>query len=132
MDGTPKVFLEKNGKRSEVQVEKRLQGGKESFWFVGKIQQPQALQAREERDDEPVPEHEDDPNFEEVEPEELQIEKIMRLTEKATTLASENEELKKTIQELTAKIALHEATIVDMMQRNGAMKKNNHPDCPMH
>ena len=89
MDRTPKVFLEKDGNRNEVQVEKRLRGGRACFWFVENLQQHQQ---EEERGNEPVPEQEDDPNFEEVEPEELQTEKIMWLTEKITTLASENEE----------------------------------------
>ena len=39
--GEVHVFLEKDGQRKEVQVEKRVEKGKPRFWFVEEPQPPQ-------------------------------------------------------------------------------------------
>ena len=50
-----KVFLEKDGERKEVEVEKRAEGARQKFWFVEKKPEPQQ-RPEERKDDPPVPE----------------------------------------------------------------------------
>ena len=84
------VFLEKDGQRKEVQVEKRLGRGKASFWFV---EDPQPPQDQEGGEDQPTPE-EEAPAMDEVRPDEVQTERAMWVSERLTTLQNENEEVK--------------------------------------
>ena len=65
MDREVKVFIVEEDKRKEVDVEKRLEGGRERFWFRENVSQP-----REHRggDDNQTPEHEDSPRMDEVDP----------------------------------------------------------------
>ena len=74
-----------------MEVEKRIQEGRPRFWFVGKPQQ----QEQQQRDDEPTQEHDDDDHIEEVDPQEIQTEKMMWLAENVSTLERENQELKR-------------------------------------
>ena len=55
MKGDAKVYLEKDGKRVEVGVEKRVGKGGPRFWFIEKKPEPQQ-QVEEKRDDQPVAE----------------------------------------------------------------------------
>ena len=50
-----KVFIEKDGERKEVEVEKRTEGARQKFWFVEKKPEPQQ-RPEERKDDQPVPE----------------------------------------------------------------------------
>ena len=103
MRGEVHVFLEKDGQRKEVQVEKRVGKGKPIFWFV---EEPQPPQDQEGRDDQPTPEKES-PAMDEARPDEVQTERTMWMSERVMTLQNENEELKKTVQEMAPKIQLH-------------------------
>ena len=100
MRGQVSVFLEKDEKRKEVEVEKRMGQGETSFWFIEK--KPESHQEQELREDELTPE--EVIVMDEVRPEELEVSKKMWLAEKATTLEKENEELKKKVQEMEANL----------------------------
>ena len=117
MDGTVKVFLEKDGKRNGVHVEKRIQGGRICFWFDEKTpQHPQQPQEGEVDDETETVEEVN--GVDEVTPDEMQQERMMWLTEKATTLENEKEELKRVIRDMEAKIALQENTIKEIVTRH--------------
>ena len=60
--------------------------------------------------------------MDEVRPDEVQTERAMWVSERLTTLQNENEELKKTVQEMAAKIELHQNTIATLMERFGTME----------
>ena len=83
MKGTVKVFLDKNGERKEVEVEKRTKNGKEWFWFKEKSPEPQQEHPEEKQDDGSVTEEE--VPMVEVRPEESQVERMMWLAERVTT-----------------------------------------------
>ena len=118
------VLLEKDGKRKEVEVLKRLERGREKVWLVGKKPQPQ--QERGRKDDEQTREEDDtttqeednatvveddEPTVEENDgmqqdtAEEIEAMNKMWLMEKVKELEKENGEMKAKIQELEAKIA---------------------------
>ena len=60
MDGDARIFLEKDGKREEVQAVKRVEGGREVMWLEA-IAQPQPQPSQEPKgDDEPT--QEEDPS----------------------------------------------------------------------
>ena len=103
MDRKVKVFLEKDGKRNEVHVEKRIQGGRICFWFDENIAQPPQQPQECEVDDE-TETVEEATGVEEVTPDEMQKERMMWLTEKATTPENEKEELKRIIRDMEAKM----------------------------
>ena len=113
MRGEVHVFLEKDGQRKEVQVEKRVGKGKPGFWFV---EDPQPPQDQEGREDQPTPE-EESPAMDEVRPVEVQAERAMWVSERITVLQNENEELKKAVQETKAKIELRQNTIAALVAR---------------
>ena len=122
MDRKVKVFLEKDGKRDEVHVEKRIQGGRIVFWFEEMIPQPpqQRQECEVDGDTEMVEETEtveEATGVEEVTPEEINTERMMWLTEKATTLENEKEAMKRTIQAMEAKIEFQENTIKHVVDR---------------
>ena len=96
MNQKVKVFLEKDGKRNEVHVEKRIQGGRICFWFDENIAQPPQQPQECEVDDE-TETVEEATGVEEVTPDEMQKERMMWLTEKAATIENEKEELKRVI-----------------------------------
>ena len=108
LDGGIQIFLEKDGTRMEVQVEKRINGEKEWFWLREKNQQPQT-ELRGERDDLPIPEEVE--HMQEDTPEERQSEQLVGLAERVTSLEKENGELKKALQEMQAKAAGHTEAI---------------------
>ena len=108
LDGGIQIFLEKDGTRMEVQVEKRINGEKEWFWLREKNQQPQP-ELRGERDDLPIPEEAE--HMQEDTPEERQSEQLVGLAERVTSLEKENGELKKALQEMQAKAAGHTEAI---------------------
>ena len=60
--------------------------------------------------------------MDEVRPDELQTERAMWVSERITVLQNENEELKKTVQEMTAKIELHQNTIATIVERFGTIE----------
>ena len=122
MTGSVKVFLEKDGQRIEVDVEKWAGKAGPRFWF--KEKKPQQPPQQEGGKDRSTPEQEVeseteevDNGVEEVTPDQLQTERMMWLNEKATTLENENRELKRTLQEMEAKIALQENTLNGVVER---------------
>ena len=79
-DGTVKVFLEKDGKRKEVEVHLRVEGGMKRFWLEERTTQPH--QEKERRDDnETRPVVEVVPVMSEVDPEEKWVDEMITLTE---------------------------------------------------
>ena len=111
-EGQVHVFLEKDGQRKEVQVEKRVGKGKPIILFV---EEPQPPQDQEGRDDQPTPE-EEAPAMDEVRPDEVQTERAMWVSERLTTLQNENAVLKRTAQEMTVKIELNQNTIATLVE----------------
>ena len=116
LDRKVKVFLEKDGNRAEVHVEKRIQGGRIGFWFDERSaqppQQPQGCEAGDESET-----VEEVVGVDEVTPDELHTERMMWLTEKTTTLENEKEELKRTVRDMEAKIELQENAIKHLVDR---------------
>ena len=122
MKGDAKVFLEKDGKRAEVGVEKQVGKGGPRFWFKEmKPEPPQQQQVEESRDDQPVAEEVVDestteesatevptPKMSEVDPQEIETGHKMWLSEKVTTLEKENTELKKALQEMETRLSTQE------------------------
>ena len=120
MKGDAKVYLEKDGKRAEVGVEKRVGKGGPRFWFIEKKPEPQQ-QVEEKRDDQPITEEVVDestteepatevptPKMSEVDPQEIETGQKMWLSEKVTTLERENAELKKALQEMETRLSTQE------------------------
>ena len=102
MDRKVQVLLEKDGERTAVEVEKRINGEKEWFWFREKDHHPQQERPGE-ADDHPIQEKAD--HMQEDTPEEKRSEQLDALTEKVASLEKENGELKKAVQEMEAKMA---------------------------
>ena len=88
-----------------------IRGGRPWFWFVGI--NPQRRQDLEKKDDEPTQEV----VVMEDTPEEVEAEKKNALEEKVTTLEKENEAMEKALREMEAKLALHEKTVKDVLER---------------
>ena len=61
--------------------------------------------------------------MEEVRPDDVQTEGAMWVSERITVLQNENEELKKTVQEMVAKIELQQRMIFELGGRVGEMQK---------
>ena len=61
---------------------------------------------------------EENPGVEEVLAEEIQMERMMWLAERTTSLEKEKEEMKLIIREMETKIALHENTFKEMVERH--------------
>ena len=101
IDGEALVFLEKDHKRRAVKVEKRIGGEKELFWLREKDHQPQG----------------NGDDMQEDTPEERRSEQLDALTEKVASLEKENGELKKTIGEMEAKMALQAKAIMATCER---------------
>ena len=126
-NGSVKVFLDKDGKRAEVQVEKLVGKGGPRFWFSKKTPEPPQTQNQEkdksvtETEDESITE-EVDPGVDEVTQDEIQTEKMMWLVEKATSLEDENKELKRALQEMEAKLALQENAVKGVAERQFAVE----------
>ena len=130
MDKKVKVFLEKDGKRKEVEVLKRVERGRERVWFKEMTQQPHQ-QKPEEKEEEPVivetddgSATEDDPATKEQatgmcvdDPEERETEQKMWLAEKVTSLEKENGELKSALQEMETRLANKENTTRQVEER---------------
>ena len=114
-----KVFIQKDGKMHEVEVEKRFEGGREKFWFNEKKDQPEQP-AKEGQ--EPAPEEEQVVPLEEDTKEEIEERNKMWLMEKVTTLGRENEEMKNALQELTTRISLQDSGMKEMEERRGAIE----------
>ena len=129
MEEKVKVFLMKGGDRTEVEVLKRFERGRERVWFKEKTPQPPQQQPEPPRqlpeggkepvavdaDEESVTE--DDPTtvvpttgLSEEDPEERETQERMWIAEKITTLEKENGELKMAIQETQARLAAQEDT----------------------
>ena len=96
MDREVNVFIVEEDKRKEVDVEKRLEGGREWFWFEENVNQPQEHKG----DDNTTPEREEVTVMDEVDPEETQREQMTSLAERIASLERENEEKEQKIQEL--------------------------------
>ena len=116
MDRKVTVFLEKDQQRKEVDVEKRIEKGKQRFLLNEKPQRPQ--EGQEGREGEQPNSTEEFPGIDEVPPEEIQTERMMWLAEKATSLQNENDQMKRVIQEMEAKIALQENAMKEMVERH--------------
>ena len=114
-----KVFIQKDGKMHEVEVEKRFEGGREKFWFNEKKDLPEQP-AKEGQ--EPAPEEEQVVPSEEDTKEEIEERNKMWLMEKVTTLGRENEEMKNALQELTTRISLQDSGMKEMEERRGAIE----------
>ena len=113
MDGKALVYLQEDHARRAVQVEKWIDGDKEWFWFREKDQQlPREIGAS---DDHPIPE--EVVRMQEDTPEERQSDQMEGLTEKVVSLEKENDELKKTLQELEAKTSLQAQAIMAIAER---------------
>ena len=61
--------------------------------------------------------------MDEVLPDEVQTERAMWMSERITALQNENEELKRSAQEMAAKIELHQRGITELGGRFGEMQK---------
>ena len=97
--------------KKESKVEDRDSG-------LSKTKQPEQKQ----REDEPTQERNNDNHIEEVDPEEIQTEKMMWLDEKVSTLEKENQELKKNLEVMTTKVTLHENAFIEMANRFSVME----------
>ena len=106
--------------RKEVDVEKRTKNRKEWFWFKEKNPDLQQEHTEEKQDEGSVTEEE--VPMVEVMPEETQVERMMRLSERVTALENENGELKRTLEEMEAKLALHDATAKGVFERCAVME----------
>ena len=119
MTGKVDVFLEKDGKRKQVQVEVRVEGGRKRFWFVEKS--PEQPQRRpDDKDDTTATEDAsedsitvEDPVMEtqptgmsEVDGEEVETGQRMWLVDKVTSPEKEKDLMIKTIQDMRAQIDL--------------------------
>ena len=58
----------------------------------------------------------------EVRPEETQVERMMWMSERITTLQNENRELKKALEEMEAKLALNDTTAKGVIERCAVME----------
>ena len=83
---------------------KRIEGGKERFWFEEKKDQPQ----QPKEDGEPAAEKTEVVVLEEDTPEEIEAMHKMWLIDKVTSRERENEEMKKALQEMTTRLKLQE------------------------
>ena len=99
-----RVFLEEDGQRKEVDVEKRRANRMEIFWFKEKNQQPP--QEGEGAGDGSVTE--EDVTMQEDTPEEVQAKKETTLVETITSLQKENEAMKAKIHEMEVRMAQQE------------------------
>ena len=104
MDRNVKVFLDKNGERKEVDVEKRIERGKPRFLFNEKPTHPHEDQERKDADRSNSAE--ELPGVDEVPADQIQTERMVWLVEKVTSLQKESEEKERRIQELEAQTAL--------------------------
>ena len=118
LQGGVKVFIRKDGKMAEVEVEKRFEGGREKFWFNEKKDQPEHQTERQE----PAPGEDQVVPFEEETQEEIDERNKMWLNEKVTTLEKEKEELMKTLQEMDTRIALQDNKIKEIEERHGSIQ----------
>ena len=128
MKGKVKVILEKDGTRTEVEVLKRFERGREYIWFKEKKpeqphqKKPEQTRQQPEGGKEPVAVDaveesatEDDnatvvptAGLSEEDPEEREIREKMWLAEKVTSLEKENEELKVSLQVIETRLATQE------------------------
>ena len=90
MDREVKVFLDKNGEKKEVDVEKRIERGKPRFLLIEKPTHPH--EGRERKDAEQLNSAEEFPGVDEVPADQIQREQMMWLVEKVTSLEKENVE----------------------------------------
>ena len=115
-----KVFIVEEDKKKEVDVEKRLEGGRELFWFKEKLPRPQEQRGM---DVNTTTEHEDDPGMDEIEPEETQRELMTTLAEKVASLEKENEEKGRKIDELEMEIALLARTAQEYAEKQAVVER---------
>ena len=116
MGGDAKIFLEKNGEKKEVSVEKLVGKGGPRFWFKEKKPEPPQQPPEGEGGDESVTEDVIDGSttedlaseMSEVDPEEVETGQKMWLVEKVTSLENENRELKMALQEMETRLATKE------------------------
>ena len=112
---TVKVFIHKDGKMAEVEAEKRIEGGREKFWFNEKKDQPE----QQTEPQEPAPEVDQVAPFEEETQEEIDERNKMWLIEKVTSLERENEEMKKVLQEMATRVQLQENMLKQYVELQG-------------
>ena len=116
LNGDVKVFLDENGERKEAEVEKRIERGRARFFLKEKTQHQQ--EGQERRVDEQAATVQENPGVDEVPAEEIQMERMMWLAERTTSIEKENEGMKLIIREMESKIALHENTFKEMVERH--------------
>ena len=120
LDGEARVFIEKDAKRRDVQVEKHIERGKARIWLKEKKPQPpQDPETRQEEDQSQTVE--EVTGVDEVPPEEIQMERMMWLVERVTSLEKEKEEMKQKLLEMEAKMANQENTAKELVERFGVM-----------
>ena len=130
MNGKVDVFLEKDGERKEVAVEKVVGKGGPRFVFAEKKPEQRQQQPEEKGDDEPTTEDAGDesttevdpvtevvPGMSEDEPDEREPGQKMWLVDKVTTLEKENGELKRALQELETRLAVQESSTRQVNER---------------
>ena len=119
MGGDAKIFLEKDGEKKEVSVEKLVGKGGPRFWFKEKKPEPPQQPPEGEGGDESVTEDVIDGSttedlaseMSEVDPEEVETGQKMWLVEKVTALEKENGELKMALQEMESRLATQENVV---------------------
>ena len=117
MQGAAKVFIKKDGKMDEVQVEKRIEGGREKFWFNQNKDQPQ----QPKEDQEPATGETEVTVLEEDTPEEIETQNKMWLMEQVTSLEREKEEMKRGLQEMATRVQLQESLLKHCMELQGVL-----------
>ena len=124
MEGTAKIFLEKDGEKTEVDVEKLVGKGGPKFLFKGKKLGPPPQQPEGEGGEESTTEGvddqsvtEDDPGISEDDPEERETGQKMWLMDKVTSLEEENGELKKELHEVWTRLSIQENTAMQALER---------------
>ena len=117
MKGDVQVFLEKDGVKREVQIVKRVQGGREVFWLE-EIAKPQ----QREGDGGEGPTQEQAPPMQEDTPEEVEARRTTSLMETVTSLEKENEAMKTKIQEMEAKMAQQDEAARMAAERHAALE----------
>ena len=117
MKGDVQVFLEKDGVKKEVQVVKRIQGGREVFWLeeIAKRQQPEGDEGEE-------PTREQAPPMQEDTPEEDEARRKSSLMESVAWLEKDNEAMKAKIGEMEAKMALQDEAARVAAARHAALE----------
>ena len=117
MNGAVQFFLQKGGKRDQVQAEMRLAGGRRMVWCEEKTAQPPRGQ---EGGDGATTEK---TAMQVIGQEEIQTEQMTALFEKVASLERANEEKERKIQEMEMKMTLLAQTIQENEARRAAVER---------